>query len=257
LGYGSGGNHDGQQGIPENLDGDEHMTTRQSGKRPGAPRDKVHGAVRQLKEMYAEGQQLWKRFAKPAKDGATKIARIEKEAEKRGTNTDYLWKRLAVTNPVTGFSSDELDQLCKCAIENRRIVGMAMVAKLLSVAKQHRMRFATKILREGWSLSEVDAALIRRHGRRRQGGRRPRLLLSVEDLLVGIDGKCLGWSKLYDWLCEPPDAAPPGRHLIHWNDLPENLQEALVGIIRAAERLRGVVSAHLGQSKPRRRATRT
>ena len=229
------------------------MATRNIAKRPGAPRDKVLAAVRELRELYAEGQKLRNRFAKAAKHGQTKTDLIAKEAEKRGTNADYLWKQFALTNPATGLSPEELDQICKCAIDNRRIVGVALMAKLLSVSRQHRMRFATMVLREGWSLSEVDAELICRRGRRRQGGRRPRLLASVDDLLVGVQGRCLAWSRLYRYL----DAGQPGGRQIHWDDVPGDVQEGLRGVMRAIRRLQEVVAAHLEDSKTSRRSAQS
>ena len=90
----------------------------------------------------------------------------------------------------------------------------------------------------------------------RQGGRRPRLLGSMDDLLVGLDGRCLSWTRLFDYLHESPDATPPGRHLIHWGDLSDDLQDAITGVVRAAEHLRRVVAAHLGPSKPSHRSAR-
>ena len=224
------------------------MAVRKPARRPAAPERKVKDGVESLRKIHATGKKI---------RAALRTITIRAAAEKWRTNEDYVWKMSKFADPKTGFTLVELGRLCRWATDNGRIVGFSLAMKLLTFAdKAERMKFAEKVLAEGMSLDEVNTYLVRRFGRRQHGGRRPRMLASVDDMLVGIEGKCLGWSKLYDWLHEPSDAAPPGRLSIHWDDLSADLQEGLTGIVRAAARLQGVAAAHLGQSKPRRRAAR-
>ena len=65
------------------------MTRRTTKERPGAPLPKVLACVKQLREIYAEGQGIHRMLAKPAKPGETKIVRVEKEAARREMNRDY------------------------------------------------------------------------------------------------------------------------------------------------------------------------
>lgn len=219
------------------------MAGKERSGRPGAPRDEVLAGVQQLRAIYAEGQEVLRLLAKPAKPGQTKMSRMDKEAVRRGMNRDYLWKSMMLADPRTGLSPEELDQLCQWTKEHRRIVGRAFVSKLLSVPKKSRMPFAKKVLEQGLSLSEIDTELTRRFGRRRQGGRHPRMLGSRRAILVGLDGKCVSWHRLYELLNTPPISGSPRR--VHLADLPEGVQEGIEAVDRAVRKLKKAVEQHL------------
>ena len=212
--------------------------------RPGAKRDKVLASVKLLREIYTEGLGIHRLLAKPAKPGETKIGRVEKEAAKRGMNRDYLWKSQMLADPATGISGEELEQLCKWTTRYRRIVGRGWIAKLVSVPPKKRMAFAEMVLKQGLSLSEMDTELSRRFGRRRQGGRHPRIVASKKAILVGLDTKCVSWHRLYEFLDKPAGAGASRR--VGLADLPEEVQEGIGAVDRAVRKLRKAVQHHLG-----------
>jgi hypothetical protein len=231
------------------------MAKKRSAIRSPAPEGKVEQAVLDLKKAYRLGKKI-RADRKPRKD--RKQTTIREEAEKLGINEDYISKMATFANPTIGFTVTELNLLCRWARQHGRIVGFPLVTKLLTIhSKQERMRFAENALEKGMSFSQVGSYLVQRFGRRKHGGRRPILVASIDDLLVGIEGRCLAWSRLYDFLSEPSDAAPSKPHRIYWSDLSPDLQGGITAIVRAAERLRGITAAHLQQPrKPSRAAGR-
>ena len=225
------------------------MAVGRSGKRPVAAQTKSV-AEQQLREIYAEGQAIRDRLARQTKSGRT-VLTIKSEAQKLGINVDYAWKSLKFADPVHGFSEDELDRLCKWVRQYRRIVGRAFVARLLTVPKRSRMKFTETMLRDGWTLSELDTELARRYGRRKHGGRRPKMLENLKDTLLGLDTKCLSWSRLADYLHQPRGADPPGQRQIHLEDLPDDIRRGIVTVDRAIRQLQQVVGNHLFQARGR------
>jgi hypothetical protein len=207
-------------------------------------------ADQQLRQMHAEGRQIRDRLDGLTKPGKT-VSTIRRAARDLSINLDYAWKSLRFADPARGFSEAELEQLCKWVRRYRRIVGRAMIGKLLTVPKRSRMTFAERMLREGWSLSELDAELARRYGRRKQGGRRPKMLENLKATLIGLDAKCLSWSRLADYLHQPRDTDPPGQRLVHLEDLPDDVRRSIVKVDRAIRELRQVVGSHLVQFRGR------
>jgi hypothetical protein len=216
--------------------------------RPKAPPDKARDSANRLRQLHAEGEEIHAWLQENAKPGKRLIA-IQKEAARRGLNRDYVCKAVQLVDPKTGISREDFQRLCKWAEKHGRIVGRGFVARLLSVPKRSRMSMAERYLKEGWSLAELDYELARRYGRRRQGGRRPRMLMSLESTLVGIEGRCLSWSRLNDFLYQPRGDDPPHQHRVHLEDLPDDVRRCIVAMDRAVRQLRQAVSNHLSKAR--------
>jgi hypothetical protein len=220
------------------------MTVTRSAQRPGAPKKQVDAAVRTVRAIFDEGVTLRNMLRKATARGERKMAWVEKEAEKRGMNRDYLWKAMMFTDPETGFNTDELEELCRLVKDNRRIVGRAFVAKLVSIPKKSRMMFAEEILTKGLSLNELDDLLTQRYGRRKRGGRRPRMLANRKDTLVGLDSMCVSWTRMFQFLSEEPAPRTSGRS-IRLAGLPDDVRVAVQVVDNSMQVLRQALDNHL------------
>lgn len=218
--------------------------------RPGAPKRQVAAAVQTLRGVYDEGTKLRNRLTKAMQHGARKMAWVEREAATRGTNRDYVWKAIMFADPETGVTHDELDQLCRLVRSHERVVGRAFVAKLVSVPKKDRMKRAEEILRSGLTVSEIDAMLTRRYGRRRQGGRRPRMLANKQDTLIGLDGLCVSWRRLVDFLNDS-HTARSSRSSVRLDCLPDDVRVAVQVVGKTMGVLREALDQHLRKATVR------
>lgn len=216
--------------------------------------DRVRASVRLLRQVYAEGQELRQRLAGLTARGA-KVAAVAKEAKRRGLNQDYLWKAQAFANPDTGLNEAELTKLCKWIVLYRRVVGRPFVSRILSAPKGERMKVAERFLREGWTLTDLEAELTRRYGHRRQGGRRPKILRDMQTVLSGLDRRCLSWSRFCGFLHQPPGEDPQQQH-VHIEDLPDDLRRDIVAVDGAIRRLAPTVVKHLSAVQPKRKAAK-
>jgi hypothetical protein len=138
-------------------------------------RDRVAEVLRAIREFHALGCRS--RVARPGRgphgNGAT-----EAEAKREGVNADHLRKARAFADPQTGYTRSELDALCRTVRvnfdtfdERGTRFGVAHVMRLLSVPKEdgERDEVQAELFAGGWSTAELDAEILRRYGRRRNG----------------------------------------------------------------------------------------
>jgi hypothetical protein len=212
------------------------------GQRPPAPREKVAAAIERLWDTYSQAQKTFSRL-EGTEHGKKEIV-LRKEAERLRMSVAYVLNLERYGNPETGFSPDEIGQLCRLATKHRRVIATDLLAKLVSIPNRHRrMAFAGKVIREGWSLAQVDAELSRRYGRRKRGGRRPKMLGDVTTFLATLEAKCFSWVRLGGFLENASESESPG---LQWDTVPEDVRAPLRRAIKAAKQLGEAVVPYLG-----------
>ena len=212
-------------------------TARRKVARPAADNRQVKESIRRLKETYAKAKKS-RAELKSSKGTVT----LDEQAAKYKTNHDYIAQMSRFADPKRGFTAGELQQLCRWAAAYGRTVGFPFVIRVMTIHDKHeRMRFLEKVFRNGTSLREVNALLMQRYGRRGQGGRHPRSLGNLSELLLGIERLTNSWNRLYEFLRADDGTDASRSRQVSWSDLPSNLQEMLLDVVLPMERLRGFV----------------
>jgi hypothetical protein len=135
---------------------------------------KVKVAIKKIREFYALGQEI---PPKPSHKQTYHQGVIRAEAQRRHINEDTLRKARMFTDPVEGYSRQELNELCRLIREvqsgqdeRRAIFGKTHLIRLLSVRPKRRRAALQKLaIKKGLSSAELEAEIAQRGGR--AGGR--------------------------------------------------------------------------------------
>ena len=212
--------------------------------RPGVHRPKVAAGVERFRDIYAQSLEMRERLGGRGKYGK-RTQQIAAEAKRRNTNVDYIRKMIKMADPEAGFTADEINAICRLATTHRRIIGLPLAMKLLTIAdKGERQALAEKVLVSGWSLNEMDIELVRRFGRRRQGGRNPARPPNVKAALVQIENMTLAWTR---WYAQIAEVAESGG--VTLADLPDDVQRGLGLTEKTVRRLGLSVARHLTKAR--------
>jgi hypothetical protein len=207
------------------------------------PRDATEVAIRGIRAFHRQG--LRSMHNQPEK-GAYGEGQIKEQAEAMGSNETYVRKSRQF---AVRYTEADLDRLCKMLRRYQPQFGMSHVLLLVTVErKAQRDRLEARCLRENWSYRELQEALKRRFGKRRQAGRRWRVGRDPADVLVRLDERTGAWLRLYRIISDEPEKGKEkARRLAR---LPRQVQRDTQAACLALERLRDSIAAALAQSRP-------
>ena len=105
----------------------------------GDPSHEVQAAIRRLRDAHALGK--WLLAAYPIGETFGQGA-MRREAEKRGVNTEVLYKARVFAHEKKGYTDKELDSLCQACRQHRRALGFAFITKFVTISdKRQRAAF--------------------------------------------------------------------------------------------------------------------
>ena len=167
------------------------MTARQT-KRRGTRAD-LTPVARRLREMYETGFRLLKEIPVTNEWGQHGI-RDQALALGKGEQNIRTLRRFA--DPIRGYDEAELAQLIEQCETHGRDIGMPLIRMLLTIPdKSARAELQQRMLVEGWSVSKTGNEIIRRLGRRRQGGRAPKVADDPEAALLQVQEMTITWRR--------------------------------------------------------------
>lgn len=184
-------------------------------------------AARSLRELWRAGRRSLRRLRMEEIHHGDKEKALLEEGAQEGLNYDTLAKARRFAQEYT---REAVDDLCRQVRRYQAPFGGAHMVRLLSVPVTHRKAFFHEALKAKWSGSRLDVAIRERFGRRRQGGRRPRVPDDPPARLSFLDGLCTKWLR---WCA----AAGP--------QLPAGLREQVSKASRAVRRVHDTVTAEL------------
>lgn len=170
-----------------------------------------------------------------------------------GMNADTVRKARTFANPTTGYSTSELKTFCDAIrlnwshfTDRNSAVGPTHVILLLSVPKSRgeRARMQAKMLKDGWSTSELQSEIHKSFGRRRHGGRKAVLGTSVEDLLVRLDQHRETWMRMHAELVQRDERGHPAGE----KALPPAIRSTLARITVEMRKISDVIARQLKHS---------
>ena len=207
----------------------------------------VQKAVDKLWKDYALGLEIRKNCPMPTKSDSGAMKRINEEAERLEINSDIVRKLRQMVDPESGYTKAEFKALCKRCLDNNQVLGRSHVFKFFTVPKgPQRLAFQSRAIKQAWTLARVRQELRRQFGHRRQGGRRPRLPVSVPDALSQLDQMCLAWTRWCDLLAAGPG---PREKRFELRDLPGPVRDRLDQAMETVRDLGTAVSVCLEQSR--------
>jgi hypothetical protein len=199
-------------------------------------------AAQSIRAFYALGRASLR--DRPARGGHGDRA-AEAEAELAGMNPDLLRKARQFADAEAGYTRAELRALCdgvrthfaRFADRGTR-VGRTHVVLLLRLPRgPGRDEVQAAMLEHGWSTAELATAIRRRVGRRRSGGRRPRVGADKAALLAELDGLCEQVTRMAAELARRAEA----KERPSLADLSPKVREAVQQLADAAAGLRTAV----------------
>jgi hypothetical protein len=216
---------------------------------------KVKAAIETIRRFYALGREIPPKLAHKQ---SYHQGVIRAEAQHRHINEDTLRKARMFTDPVEGYSRQELNELCRLIREvqsgqdeGKAIFGKTHVIRLLSVRPKRRRAALQKLaIKKGWSSAELEAEIARRFGTRRHGGRRRRIPPDRDDLLVQLEGMCEGWRRWQTELSREVEEGEEGHASLA--DLPDTVRRQVKEAGRVLWRLHQAVVGALKDSQPGR-----
>ena len=162
-------------------------------------RRKITAAVQAIQDFYTLGQSLPR---KQTHRDAYNQGTIDAAARKHGRNADTLRKARQFADPVAGYTSEEVEELCRSLrkvqsdqADTKSIFGRTHVIRLLSLKRPKRRRLQEKAIREGWSTAELEAQIAVRYGSRRDGGRKRRVPDDLLGMLAQLEQLCETWRR--------------------------------------------------------------
>jgi len=118
----------------------------------------------------------------------------EQAGERRLTEPEIRTLR-RFADPTVGYTKAELSELIELAAKHKRDIGVTLLRSLLTVPKDERKPFQELMLANGWSASRTSDEIIRRFGRRRDGGRQPKIREHVDAALVQLEDLTITWRR--------------------------------------------------------------
>lgn len=159
---------------------------------------KAKASVHDIRELFEIGQEALRVLSTAGGSGYGED-QIGQVARRVGRNPETVRKARQIADPKEGYSRHELEALCKAILAQGNIAGgcvftQSHLMKLIAVTpKRERDRFQGEVLRHGWSRKEMERRMLAAYGRRRSGGRKPRVMTDVRAYLADLEGKCIAW----------------------------------------------------------------
>ena len=129
----------------------------------------VEKTIKKIEERYAIGKAILK-----ACGLNSTLKSIEAQAEKHNINCDTVRKLRSMASKERGYTKRELNHWFKLFREESYALSISHFIRLLSIPKgRERDRLTREALEHRWSSHRLQAEILARQGRRREGGRRP------------------------------------------------------------------------------------
>lgn len=133
---------------------------------------RVERAIRTIQSRYSIGQEILKQCPTRSRGG-----RIQLLAKQFGINRDLAQKLRAMADPTSGYTKKELNDWFRLFRSNRYALSMSHFLKLLSIPKgKLRTRLTEAAMEFHWSSHRLQLEILSCLGRRRAGGRRPKVV---------------------------------------------------------------------------------
>lgn len=167
-------------------------TPKQSSQTKKAPQKAIEEGIRKIEERYAMGQAILKACGPTSPRGL-----IAELAEQHGINRDSAQKLRAMAAKETGYTKRELNDWFRLFREEEFVLTISHFVRLISVPKgRERDRLTRESLKHRWSSHRLQAEILARQGRRREGGRKP-TVITGEVLEAELEQKMWAWDR---WL---------------------------------------------------------
>jgi hypothetical protein len=135
----------------------------------------VGSAIKKIEDHYSIGKLILKECGLTAPHGL--IAQL---ARQHRIGRDTARKLRAMAAKETGYTKTELNQWFKLFRKEDHALTISHFAKLLSIPKgKQRNDLTTEAVINRWSSHRLQAEILARHGRRREGGRKPTVICGV------------------------------------------------------------------------------
>lgn len=207
-------------------------------------REPTKTAVRSLRWYWELGRRAKQSFGMV---GARRGRQIEKMAKEVGVNEDTLRKARQFADSYTQNDLRNLESQCR---KSQRPLGFSFVVKFVTIKnKAFRERLQAQVIAEEWSYARLHRELLKHYGYRKHGGRRPNWpARSVQLMLVDITRMCWAWERWFGWLAGTTvdrrlEAKGEKRQAVKLDDLPPEVQQALIKAMRGIEALRSAVDS--------------
>ena len=158
-----------------------------------ATQKEVIAAISTLRGEIGKGKEIYEELSGKPPGQKKKVPQIATEmgvsdAKVRNLRLVYLAYR----------KKGDLDRLFAQMRKHGRPIGITFLERFSSIpGKKQREQFQHEAIRENWSCGKVKRELTKRHGRRRDGGRR-QTIKDVEDFKVALAMVSRRWTKLYE-----------------------------------------------------------
>ncbi len=133
---------------------------------------RVEKAIKKIEDRYVIGQAILKACGPTSPHGL-----IAELADQYDINRDSAQKLRSMASKETGYTKRELNQWFKLFREEEYALSISHFVRLLSIPKgRERDRLTREALKQRWSSHRLQAEILARQGRRREGGRKPMVI---------------------------------------------------------------------------------
>ena len=150
-------------------------------------------------------------------------------AQEYGINRDHAQKLRAIADPTKGFSPQELNRWFARFRKEGAALTISHFVKLVSVPKgPKREGFAADALHHGWSTHQLQSMILSEQGRRKVGGRRPKIVVGP-DFDQELSQTLWSWKRWLDIALEQKETIRPElvKQLVSLNRKISALQDFL------------------------------
>lgn len=224
-----------------------------------ATKAEVQAAIRELRQFHRTGKEILNMYGLRAIPGEHSM----KDMREHFSLPAHVIRAVRkFADPEHGYNKAELTELCELCGQHNRVVGLTLVRHLLTIPdKATRTQFQYDMIREGWTHSRTETELIRRYGRRRQGGRIPKVAEDLDAALLQVEDLTISWRRFVQAFSErdasggfqKTDAAPEEpRGKTKRSRVPRRLMEEIETVSGAIDHLNTSVSRLIDQLRRKR-----
>jgi hypothetical protein len=158
-------------------------------------------AVKQIRDWHKLGTRSLKARAWNARRAEGYVA---DEARELGTSAAYLTKLRKFADPQKGYTEKQLERFCDQCRGSGRAPGISAILLLVTVPERRvREKLQRRMLDEDWGLKQLITEIRVIHGRRRSGGRPPRVASNQRGILAQTDDLIETWLRWEKALSAP------------------------------------------------------
>src|SRR5262245_34160583 len=170
--------------------------------RPRATRDEVNRAIREIEAYHRHGRQSLKEMPRRGRYGEGDIAGQVKRLREKEPGTHWSHTRIRkarqFADPEGGYSRRQLDHLYRLLRKHLPVFGVSHVGILVTLGwAEGRAELQRRCVVSNWSKAELEAAVMRRLGPRRQGVRWRQVGEEAGHLLPQLDAMAQSWERWY------------------------------------------------------------